>query len=770
MKIRAALALLSLGWSFFVSSSSAGAVEPVGSLRLRRFALLVGVNDGGVARARLRYAASDARAMARVLESLGGVAPADLVFVVDGSRRAVQDGFAAVDRLLRADPDHGVRHELVFYYSGHSDEEGLLLGGERISYQELRSFIHDAPADLSLAILDSCESGAFTRHKGGARRVPFLLDASIDTRGHAFLTSSAANEVAQESDRIAASFFTYYLVSGLRGAADTNRDRRVTLQEGFQFASQETLARTERTQGGPQHAAYEFDLTGTGDMVVTDVRTTQAGLLLTPELSGRISVREAGGALVAEMRKPAGSTVELGLEAGSYVVAVEDGSTVHEAQLTLAAGEHLQLARAAFHPGAPLEVAAIRGDAPSPGPDASMATAAAASPERPPEITNFKAGFVPRTVDGLTDVEGFSFGFIADRAARLRGMQLSLGYSQIDGGVHGLQLTVGVNVAGGLTGAQIGVGANIARGGGHGVQIAVGANVVAGDFRGWQTAAGVNVTSGRLRGLQSAAGLNLADEASGLQVSAGANVARTLHGAQLGVLNVAGSANGVRLGVINASQETRGFQLGVANLARETHGFELGVLNVARETHGFQLGVVNIAARADGESFGLLNLIGNGIHSLSLYGSDALLSNVGLDLGGRHFFTSFSFSYQPGDAVAAGPIHLARGSRRWGYGGGIGWRQPIGVWAIDHLDIEAVTTNLVPELSDENGVMLDTLRVTLALALLPKVSVLVGVGANVMVGTDSRDFDGLGAGRGSTYHDGATTVRLYPGFLVGLQI
>ena len=92
--------------------------------------------------------------------------------------------------------------------------------------------------------------------------------------------------MAQESDRIAASFFTYYLVSGLRGAADSNRDRRVTLQEAFQFASQETLARTERTQGGPQHAAYEFDLTGTGDMVVTDVRTTQAGLVLTPELTG----------------------------------------------------------------------------------------------------------------------------------------------------------------------------------------------------------------------------------------------------------------------------------------------------------------------------------------------------------------------------------------------------------------------------------------------------------------------------------------------------
>jgi hypothetical protein len=49
-------------------------------------------------------------------------------------------------------------------------------------------------------------------------------------RGHAFLTSSAASEVAQESDRIRASYFTYYLVSGLRGAADVTGEGKVTLR------------------------------------------------------------------------------------------------------------------------------------------------------------------------------------------------------------------------------------------------------------------------------------------------------------------------------------------------------------------------------------------------------------------------------------------------------------------------------------------------------------------------------------------------------------
>jgi hypothetical protein len=242
--------------------------------------------------------------------------------------------------------------------------------------------------------------------------------------------------------------------------------------------------------------------------------------------------------------------------------------------------------------------------------------------------------------------------------------------------------------------------------------------------------------------MQTAAGLNLVDEGVGLQVSGGANIARSFRGAQIGVVNLAGSSDGVRLGVIN----------------------------VARQTRGFQLGVVNVAERDDGESFAVLNLIGNGIHDVAVYGTDALLSNVGIKLGSRHLFTSFSFSYQPGDATTAGPVRLESGSRRWGYGGGIGWRQALKLGPLQYIDIEAVTSTLVPSLDTSDGVMLNTARATLAIGVAPHVSLLVGAGANVVVGTDSRDFEGTFAGWGSTYHDGATTVRLYPGFLLGLQL
>ena len=114
-------------------------------------------------------------------------------------------------------------------------------------------------------------------------------------RGHAFLTSSAATEAAQESDRIRASYFTHYLVSGFRGAADLSGDGKVTLGEAYQFAFNETLGRTVDTKGGAQHPSYDINLSGTGDVVMTDVRQTSATLVL-PRGARRTVLRPHRGA------------------------------------------------------------------------------------------------------------------------------------------------------------------------------------------------------------------------------------------------------------------------------------------------------------------------------------------------------------------------------------------------------------------------------------------------------------------------------------------
>lgn len=241
-----------------------------------------------------------------------------------------------------------------------------MLGREALSYRELRDAMHGMAAEVGITVLDACASGVITRLKGGRTRPAFLTDDSMRMQGHAFLTSSSENEAAQESERLQGSFFTHALVSGLRGAADSSGDGRVTLSEAYQFAFQETLAQTTTTQGGAQHPAYDIRMAGTGDVVLTDVRQASASLVLGPELDGRVFVRDDKRRLVAELLKPAGRRAEIALEPGTYLVQYEEGKQLSSCEVRVATGDRRVLAREEL--GATRRAATrVRGpDAPAP--------------------------------------------------------------------------------------------------------------------------------------------------------------------------------------------------------------------------------------------------------------------------------------------------------------------------------------------------------------------------------------------------------------------
>jgi len=312
---------------------------------VQRFLLVIGANSGGTDRPTLQYAISDAERFARVMVDLGGVPPSHEVVLKQPKLKDLVDALDALSaRVMEARRAPGAgRTEVVLYYSGHADEQGLLIGGDRYSYRSLRDRLDQIPADVRIAVLDACASGAFTRVKGGKARPAFLVDESADMRGHAFLTSSAETESAQESDRIHASYFTHYLISGFRGAADLSGDGRVTLNEAYQFAFNETLGRTVDTRGGAQHPSYDINLSGSGDVVMTDVRQTTATLVLGEELDGRFFVRNAAQELVVELYKPSGRKIELGLEPGTYEVRLEREKTTRLAKTHVDEGARVAL-------------------------------------------------------------------------------------------------------------------------------------------------------------------------------------------------------------------------------------------------------------------------------------------------------------------------------------------------------------------------------------------------------------------------------------------
>jgi hypothetical protein len=289
----------------------------------QRFAVLIAAHEGGGDLATLRYAARDATRLADVLVDVGGFARADILSVVDGDGDTVRDLMGALQRRVAETKARGQETIVVVYYSGHAENGRLRLGDERFSMGELRGLLEDTGADVRLGFIDACGAGAMTREKGATLAAPFVVkvDQQLSTTGQVIIASSSASEVSQESDEIQGSFFTHYLTTGLRGDADRDRDGKVTLDEAYTYAYGRTVAATAVTRAGAQHPTYDFDLKGSGDVVLTSPGGADVVVEFPGELEGRYFVVDLERQLfVAEVDKLRGGTTQIALPKGQYAI------------------------------------------------------------------------------------------------------------------------------------------------------------------------------------------------------------------------------------------------------------------------------------------------------------------------------------------------------------------------------------------------------------------------------------------------------------------
>lgn len=500
------------------TAPTAVAAEPAASSTLRlshRFAVVIAHHDGGPGRARLQHADDDARAVRDVLVELASVDGGDVRFLVDEGKDQVVAALDGLGRDVKGAKGRGERAEVVVYYSGHSDESGLLLGRERLSWIDLRARVAAIDADVKVVVLDSCSSGAAVVRKGGTRRPPLFVDDRLAVRGQAFLTSSSADEVSQESARLGGSYFTHALVTGLRGAADVSQDGLVTLDEAYRFAFNETLLTTTTTTGGAQHANWDIQLQGAGELVITDLRDVKSRLVLGEDVVGRVYVRDAReNRLLAEVSKAKGVALPLALppQAGGYVVVVVDGNSAHEAASTGG------LLRKRDFTGIDLEKAVPRGD-------------------RPLTFFPINMSFVsPLEANSFGDrVENqFGLAVLFGRSARLTGLDLSLGGNFVDERLFGAMIAVGFNGVNGPASGALLAAANVAL-----------ADVTG--FMGGVFNLGAGLTTGAQLGL-----VNVGDDVTGAQVGL-INIARTAT-TQVGLVNISSSTT-VPVGLISLVED-----------------------------------------------------------------------------------------------------------------------------------------------------------------------------------------------------------------------
>lgn len=705
------------------------ALAPGEAAERSRWVVAVGTHQGGPGQDKLRHAGSDALAFAEVMLDLGSVQGDQLLLLNDADVSTLRTQIGTLGTRIAASRDEGALPELIFYYSGHSDDRGLTPWGELLPWAELRDLLTGIDADVRLTILDSCASGAFVRPKGGIPTAALLRDTTHVVHGDATITSASADEAAQESDRLGGSYFTHHLVAGLRGAADTDEDRQVTLEEAYDYASRETLRGTESTWTGSQHATYDIDLVGRGDVVLTDLRNRDAVLQLDAALDGVLSVRSPEGELVAELYKPDGVAVSYAVPTGHYTVRLRARGSTFKAKINVSSAGPVSLDADDFTPVGSLEVVRVRGTVP-----VSWTRTHHAGAHLLPLIGTYGVARDIRLVGVAAnllgavhpELRGWQLGTWSHVNGDLYGVDMELGLSSIRGDLHGVQASP-LNVSGRVHGLQLG-----------------GLNHAGGDVRGMQIGA-LNWATGTLRGVQL---LGLANIVQGRSTEGQA-------GMQIG------------LAYNHAASGFRGLQLAPINDAARLRGLQIGVINMASELQGLQLGVVNVAEELDGEVLGLVNIVRDGYHAVELYLDEYGPVNLAVKSGGKHLYSKarvgFDFAGQPVGT------HLGLG-----LGSHVAWSR---------LSFDADLSVILPErvLQRHAGPGLDLkLDVAPGVVLTRNVAVFFGGSFGAAVSFDGSDPhpepDEHGRAPGlwvPSYAvaglDGATN-RVWGGFLVGLRV
>jgi hypothetical protein len=310
----------------------------------RRYAVIIGNNLGDDGERPLRFAERDAQTFANVVRRIGSIQAEDTVLLLGEPAPGLRRALLEVNARIRAESAPNVHSTLVVYYSGHADAEGLHPGpSEALPYEELRAIMRGSAANVRLLVLDACRSGELTNVKGGHPTAEFEVkaDATPDVEGLVMISSSAAGEDSHESERLGASFFSHHFTNALLGAGDENGDSRVTLNEAYAYAYQNTLRASGQTMS-LQHPTYSYDLKGRGELVMTQIGEEPRDGRLELAEAGLYLILEEGGEVMAEIRSVRDRT-RLVLPAQKYVVQRRAPDHYREYEIDLSAGTTMRL-------------------------------------------------------------------------------------------------------------------------------------------------------------------------------------------------------------------------------------------------------------------------------------------------------------------------------------------------------------------------------------------------------------------------------------------
>lgn len=208
----------------------------------KTYALLAGVSNYGDEQVNLHNTTKDVKDLKKVL------AHQDVVTSVVTSQYANLDNITkklgAIVKLAKPEDN------ILFFFSGHGDTDGFIASDRAMfRYQKLVEILRKAKARNVVVFIDACMSGSVksisANNFGVGNAYPKI----------AFLTASDAEELSIENNWVGNGYFAQAMQKGLRGKADKNADREVTLMELFTYIYNDVTFRT-RNHESVQHPQF----------------------------------------------------------------------------------------------------------------------------------------------------------------------------------------------------------------------------------------------------------------------------------------------------------------------------------------------------------------------------------------------------------------------------------------------------------------------------------------------------------------------------------
>ena len=139
---------------------------------------------------------------------------------------------------------------VVFFFSGHGFTGGIASYDSPIFYRELTRVLSASKAKTKIVYVDACHSGSVANQRADGNYE--ILKEAAKGDNIIFFMSCRSDELSAENVWAGDGYFTHSLLKGLRGKADKNNDRAVTVIELFNYVYKDVVHST-RNSSHPQH-------------------------------------------------------------------------------------------------------------------------------------------------------------------------------------------------------------------------------------------------------------------------------------------------------------------------------------------------------------------------------------------------------------------------------------------------------------------------------------------------------------------------------------